>query len=221
VDVPVITVDGPGGVGKGTVSRGLADRLDWNYLDSGALYRILALAASDRGISLWDERALLALAKTVNIDFKNGAQLNGVAVESLIRSEQAGEYASRVAQHSKIRSFLLELQRGFLKPPGLVADGRDMGTTVFPHSPYKIYLIADAEERAKRRYKQLLEKGQNGNIAALFQDIQKRDQRDMNRKDSPLRPAEDACIIDTTHMGADEVLDKVIASLPFGLDKPI
>ena len=220
MEAPVITVDGPSGVGKGTISCGLANRLNWHYLDSGALYRILALAARNAGVSLQDASALLALAMTISIDFKDGAQLDGVAVESLIRSEQVGEYASCVARHPKIRSFMLELQRNFLDWPGLVADGRDMGTTVFPLSPYKFYLIAGAEERAKRRYKQLLEKGQNGNIAALFKGIQKRDERDTNREDSPLRPAEDACIIDTTHLGIDEVLNKVMNYLPFEAGNP-
>ena len=221
MSAPVITIDGPSGVGKGTISKALADALGWHYLDSGALYRILGYAADQAGVDFADADALVALAASLKIDFAGGAQLNGKSVETFIRTEQAGEYASRVAQHPQIRSAILELQRGFLKPPGLVADGRDMGTTIFPQTPHKFYLTAAAEERAKRRYKQLKEKGQDGNIAALFRDIQKRDERDTNRADSPLRPADDANIIDTTQLSINEVLKKVIEQLPFEVDVPL
>ncbi len=218
---PVITIDGPSGVGKGTISKALADALGWHYLDSGALYRILGYAADQAGVDFADADALAALAASLQIDFADGAQLNGKSVERFIRTEQAGEHASRVAQHPQIRSAMLELQRRFLKLPGLVADGRDMGTTIFPQTPHKFYLTAAAEERAKRRYKQLKEKGQDGTIAALFRDIQKRDERDTNRIDSPLRPADDANIIDTTHLSINEVLKKVMEQLPFKVDVPL
>ena len=213
--IPVITIDGPSGVGKGTISHHLAEALGWHYLDSGALYRILGYAAHQAGIEFSDVDALVELAAELKIDFADGAQLNGESVEKFIRTELAGERASRVARYPQVRALIFDLQRAFLKPPGLVADGRDMGTTIFPQSPHKFYLVADVEERAKRRYKQLLEKGLDGNIAALFRDIQQRDERDMNRNDSPLRPAEDAIIIDTTNLSIKGVLEKVIVQLPF------
>ena len=217
MSVPVITVDGPSGVGKGTVSQRLADLLGWHYLDSGALYRILGYAAQQHATDLDDGAALAKLAAALDIDFRDGAWLNGRYIEHEIRSEQAGESASRVAHHRQVRAAMLDLQRAFCKPPGLVADGRDMGTTIFPDSPHKFYLTADAEERAKRRHKQLLENGLDGNIGALFREIQQRDSRDMNRKDSPLRPAEDAHIIDTTHLGIEGVLEKVLDRLPYAV----
>ena len=212
---PVITVDGPSGVGKGTISKHLAGALGWHYLDSGALYRILGYAAQEAGIDFDDVDGLLSLCGELRIEFDDGARLNGELVEDRIRNELAGENASRVASHAPIRAAILDLQRDFRREPGLVADGRDMGTTIFPRAGHKFYLVADAEERAKRRYKQLLEKGQNGNIAALFRDIQQRDERDMNRKDSPLRPAVDAIIIDTTSLSISAVLKKVIDLLPY------
>ena len=221
MSAPVITVDGPSGVGKGTISKDLADALGWHYLDSGALYRVLGFAAVQAGIDLSDAEALVELSRELQIDFDTGARLDGKLVEDQIRSEQAGEHASQVARHAPVRAAMLDLQRNFSRPPGLVADGRDMGTTIFPGADYKFYLIADAEVRAKRRYKQLLEKGQNGNIGALFQEIRQRDERDMNRKDSPLRPADDAIIIDTTELSIEAVLKKVKDQLPFAVtDKP-
>ncbi len=212
---PIITIDGPSGVGKGTISRHLAEVLGWHYLDSGALYRILGYAAVQAGIDLDDAEALVQLSERLEIDFDRGARLNGELVEDRIRSERAGEYASRVARHPEVRTAMLALQRAFRCAPGLVADGRDMGTTIFPQADHKFYLIADAQERARRRHKQLLEKGQSGNIGALFQEIRQRDERDMNRKDSPLRPAADATIIDTTDLSIEGVLGKVFEQLPF------
>lgn len=220
-DAPVITIDGPSGVGKGTISRFLAEALHWHYLDSGALYRVLGYAAYRGGADFDNEQALLDILDSVNIDFDDGAHLDGESIEALIRGEQAGERASRVAHHAGIRKAMLALQHGFQKMPGLVADGRDMGTTIFPLAAYKFYLVADAQERANRRYKQLLEKGQSGNIGALFQDIQQRDDRDMNRADSPLRPADDASIIDTSHLSISEVLEKVMEQLPYKAIVPL
>ena len=221
VDIPVITVDGPSGVGKGTISHCLSSALQWHYLDSGALYRILAYAAQEAGVDLDDEPALLGILETAAIDFSDGAHLNGMPVEAFIRSEAAGGYASRVAHHPGVRKAMLALQRNFRQAPGLVADGRDMGTTIFPHADFKFYLTADAQERANRRFKQLKEKGAGGKIGALFQDIlrdiEERDDRDMNRKDSPLRPADDAIVIDTTHLSIDSVLKEVIDRLPYGV----
>jgi cytidylate kinase len=217
----VITIDGPSGVGKGTISQYLAAALGWHYLDSGALYRILGYAANRAKVDLDNADALLELMDSLHINFSGGAQLNGESIDERIRTEQAGERASRVAQHPQIRSAMLELQRGFLKSPGLVADGRDMGTTIFPQTPHKFYLTASAEERANRRYKQLKEKGQGGNIGALFRDIQQRDDRDMNRADSPLRPADDASIIDTSNLSISEVLEKVMEQLPFRAIAPL
>lgn len=226
-EIPVITVDGPSGVGKGTVSHYLAEALQWHYLDSGALYRILGFAAQQRGVDLDDEASLLNIFATAKIDFSDGAHLDGVCVEAFIRDEAAGGRASRVAHHPGVRKAMLALQRDFRQAPGLVADGRDMGTTIFPQAGYKFYLTAEAQARANRRYKQLKEKGSNGKIGALFQDkqtevlddiqrdIQERDERDMNRKDSPLRPAEDAIVIDTTHLSIEAVLREVIGRLPY------
>lgn len=219
VDIPVITVDGPSGVGKGTISQFLADTLQWRYLDSGALYRILAHAARQASVDLDNESALLEMLATAEIDFSDGAHLNGEPVEAFIRNEAAGDRASRVARHPGVRKAMLQLQRDFQQAPGLVADGRDMGTTIFPQAEYKFYLTADAQERANRRFKQLMEKQTGGKIGALFQDIlrdiEERDERDMNRNDSPLRPADDAIVIDTTNMSIEAVLKQVIDRLPY------
>ncbi len=217
LDIPVITIDGPSGVGKGTVSKYLASALDWRYLDSGALYRIVAYAAFSADTDLEDVDALLKLIEKGQIEFSDGAYYNGDSVEAEIRSEAAGNRASQLARHPEVRAAIVDLQHRFLARPGLVADGRDMGTTIFPQAAHKFYLVADAEERAKRRHQQLMDNGLDGNIAALFQDIQQRDERDMNRSDSPLCPAEDAMIIDTTHLSIDEVLEKVIDRLPYSV----
>lgn len=207
--VAVITVDGPSGVGKGTISQALAKKLGWHYLDSGALYRLLACAAQKRGISLDDEQALAALVGELDIRFEEGAVLDGELVEGEIRSEKMGNCASKVARHPAVRQALLDRQKAFAQAPGLVADGRDMGTTVFPESRLKIYLTASVEERARRRAKQLSAMGQGGSIAALCREIAERDARDAERKASPLRPADDAQVIDTSDLSIDEVLDAV------------
>lgn len=214
----VITVDGPGGAGKGTISLAVAHQLAWSYLDSGALYRVLGLSASRKGISPEDEAELAAEAAQLGVSF--GADdptlgvrvlLDGEEVTRDIRTEAAGKAASQVAAVPAVRGALLQRQRDFRQPPGVVADGRDMGTTVFPDAELKIFLTASAEERAKRRYKQLIEKGDDANIRALQQEIEARDRADSERSVSPLRPAEDAVMLDTTSMSIEEVVSAVLA----------
>lgn len=214
VATPVVTIDGPGGAGKGTISRLAAQRLGWHYLDSGALYRLLAMAAQRRQIPLDDELALASLARQLDIRFGTGNDdsvwCDGEEVSALIRTEQAGSCASLVAAIPAVRDALLQRQRDFCQPPGLVADGRDMGTVVFPQAPVKIFLTASAEERADRRYKQLIAKGIDVKIGDLLADIRARDERDTQRAVAPLRPAEDAFSLDTTCLSISQVLDIVI-----------
>lgn len=214
-EVPVITIDGPGGAGKGTISMALAAHLGWHYLDSGALYRVLGLAAQLQGVDADDESGLEALARTLPVRFEplhDGVKvmLNDRDVSADIRTEQAGNQASKVAVVPAARAALLQRQRDFARSPGLVADGRDMGTTVFPQAPLKIFLTASAEERAKRRYKQLKEKGIEANIAALSAEIAERDARDQQRASSPLVAAEDARLLDSSNMDISEVLKTAI-----------
>lgn len=210
----VITVDGPGGSGKGTVSRLLAARLGWTYLDSGALYRVLALAARERQVSLDDEQGLAVLGRSLGVSFSpEGADdrvwLDGRDVTGDIRTETSGNAASKVAQYPAVRMALLERQRAFAERGGLVADGRDMGTVVFPSAGLKIFLTASAEERAKRRHKQLKEKGIDANLSALLGEIAERDRRDSERAVAPLRPAPDAVLMDTTDLGITQVVDRL------------
>lgn len=215
---PVITVDGPGGSGKGTLSGMLAARLGWHLLDSGALYRLLAFAAQKRGTDLADEQALVELAANLDVQFiadaEGGEQrimLEGDDVSRTIRTETVGAGASRVAALPAVRQALLARQQAFRETPGLVADGRDMGTVVFPDAQLKIFLTASPEIRAERRYRQLLEKGETASLAGLLDEINARDERDMNRSVAPLRPAEDAVLIDSSHMSIENVLETVQA----------
>lgn len=215
MSVSVITVDGPVSSGKGTVSRVLAGRLGWQLLDSGALYRLLGLYASERAVALDDVDALVPLARTLPVRFTEQAGqplilLDGEDVTDRIRTEQVGELASRVAEHPPVREALLARQQAFAVAPGLVADGRDMGTVVFPQAGLKIFLTASPEERARRRYNQLKEKGFGANLAALVEDIRARDDRDMNRAVAPLVPADDALVIDSTEMTVDDVVNRIL-----------
>lgn len=215
-DIPVLTIDGPSGSGKGTLAQRMAEKLGWHYLDSGAIYRVLAQAALKHQIDLTDEAALASIAGQLDVQFvlKDGqlqVVLEGEDVSLLIRSEQAGNAASKVAAFPAVRSALLQRQRDFCQPPGLVTDGRDMGTVVFPDAPYKVFLTASAEVRAKRRYKQLKEKGIDSNLSDLVAEISERDDRDTQREVAPLRPADDAVILDSTQLGIEAVLEKVSA----------
>lgn len=210
---PVVTVDGPSGSGKGTVSRRLAERLGWHLLDSGALYRLVGLAAKRRGIALDDTSAVAGIARAMAVEFRaaDGAVLlEGTAVTDALRTEEAGAAASQVAAQTPVRQALLARQRAFARAPGLVADGRDMGTVVFPNARLKLFLTASAEERAKRRYKQLKEKGIDVSLPGLSRDIAQRDRRDENRAVAPLRPAEDARVIDSTSLTPEEVIDLIL-----------
>ena len=212
--IPVITIDGPGGSGKGTIAMRLAEELGWHFLDSGALYRLVAVAAMDRGIDAEDGDALSEVARGLDVEFGLTGEgmvilLDGNYITGRLRSEAVSAMASRVAAIPAVRDALVQRQRAFRKAPGLVADGRDMGTVIFPDAKLKIFLTASAEARAKRRYKQLKEKGESVNLPRLFRDIKKRDERDSSRAVSPLRPADDAHVIDSTEMTVIEVLDEI------------
>lgn len=214
--VAVITVDGPSGSGKGTVCKRLAAELNWHLLDSGALYRVLGLAASRHGVALDDQAALVTLAAHLDVQFVADPEeeivrvvLEGEDVSSALRTEEAGSAASVVAAIEPVRAALLQRQRDFAEAPGLVADGRDMGTVVFPAAALKIYLTASAEERALRRYNQLIGKGGGASLQSVLDDIKARDDRDMNRPVAPLKPAEDAVILDTTELGIEDVLGRI------------
>lgn len=213
--VPVITIDGPSGAGKGTVSALLAKHLGWQFLDSGALYRVLAIAAIHHQIEADDEQGLVPLASGLDVNFvshNNGCKviLEGEDVSELIRTEEVGALASKVASIPTVREALLRRQRAFREMPGLVADGRDMGTVVFPNAKAKIFLTASAEERASRRFNQLKAAGRNVSIDNLLLDIKARDERDTNRAIAPLVPADDALVLDSTSMSIEQVLDSVV-----------
>lgn len=215
--VPVIAIDGPGGSGKGTVSKIIAQRLGWHLLDSGILYRLVALASINHSIDQDNEAALEVIAGALDVHFEAvegeegvRAILEGEDVSDTARSEDVGLVASRVAALPSVRQALLARQRAFAEMPGLVADGRDMGTIVFPEAPVKIFLTAGVQARANRRYKQLLERGQNVNLARLVEAIEARDRQDAERTVAPLRPADEAIVIDSTSMTVSEVVDSIL-----------
>lgn len=208
---PVITIDGPGGSGKGTVAGILAKKLGWHLLDSGALYRLLALAASQQQLAFSANEQLLALAKNLPVQFlQDQVLLAGEDVSLTIRTEQVGGLASQVAAIPEVRTALLQRQYDFRQPPGLVCDGRDMGTVVFPSAELKVFLTASVEERAQRRYLQLKAKGEEVKLASLLQEIRERDERDMGRATAPLKPAPDALILDSTQLSIEQVVQRIL-----------
>ena len=224
--IPVLTIDGPSGSGKGTISRAVADALGWHLLDSGALYRAVGYAAGASNLDLSDAEAMTRCAETTKIQFrdpKDGSEtrviVNGHDATDELRTETAGAAASAIAAIPGVRQALFEKQRAFRRNPGLVADGRDMGTVIFPAAPLKIYLTANAAQRAERRHKQLISKGISANIDSLRADLEARDARDQNRVAAPLKPAEDALLLDNTQLSIDEsvalVLDWWQARRPF------
>ncbi|HQW58415.1 MAG TPA: (d)CMP kinase [Gammaproteobacteria bacterium] len=208
--IPVITVDGPSGSGKGTIGLQLAKTLGWHFLDSGALYRVLALAALNHHLDLADEHAILGLATTLDVQFNTEIVLENQNVTDQIRTESCGNVASQIAVFPAVRAALLDKQRAFCQPPGLVADGRDMGTTVFPEAIIKFFLEASAIERAKRRYLQLKNVYPDVTLENLLTEIRERDVRDRGRVTSPLIPAKGAVVLDTTGLGIKEVFDLVL-----------
>ncbi len=213
---PVVTIDGPSGSGKGTISRAVAAHVGWHLLDSGALYRLVALAGSRAGAEREDAARHAQLAQAMQVRFGTSpdgserVELDGEDVTTQIRAEEAGQGASRVAAWPQVRAALLSRQRAFAEPPGLVADGRDMGTVVFPGAELKIFLTATPEERALRRHKQLKDKGSDVSLPALSREIAERDARDQTRRVAPLRPAHDACVIDSTGMAVEAVVGRVL-----------
>lgn len=217
---PVLTIDGPSGAGKGTVSRIVASRLGWHYLDSGALYRAVGVAASWANLDLSDGAALVRCTFDTAIGFREQPHgdlrviVNDVDATDELRLETTGAVASAIAAIPEVRAALKDRQRAFRQPPGLVADGRDMGTVIFPDAPFKVFLTASAEERAERRYKQLKDKGVSVTIDGLLREILARDARDAQRTVAPLRPADDAVLIDTTGLSIDAVVDRVLALVP-------
>jgi cytidylate kinase len=214
MNIPVLTIDGPSGAGKGTISRLVAKKLGWHYLDSGSIYRSLAIALLQQVVDLADETAIVRIAETMNLAFECGdelqVKLNGADITAQLGLESTGNIASIIATLPEIRQVLLQKQRNFKQLPGLVADGRDMGTVVFPDANNKVFLTASAEERARRRYKQLKEKGINANLSNLINDIEARDRRDRERTAAPLAMAENALYIDSSNMSIDAVIEEVL-----------
>ncbi|NMM36504.1 MAG: (d)CMP kinase [Glaciimonas sp.] len=211
IRVPVIAVDGPTASGKGTVAQRVAQQLGWHYLDSGALYRLAALSALRSNTPLSDQQRIAALAAALPCNFNGAAvRLSGVDVTDAIRAEEIGNAASKIAALPAVRQALIGLQLGFRQAPGLVADGRDMGTVIFPGASLKIFLTASVEVRAQRRYKQLIDKGFSANITDLLRDLNERDARDAQRTTAPLKPAEDACLLDTSDLSVDQAVSQVL-----------
>lgn len=218
-NIPVLTIDGPSGAGKGSISKRVAEKLGWHYLDSGALYRALGIAAVNNKISLDDEVALAELVNVINLEFTKNNQgewavfLEGEEIQARLKLEETGNVASKIAVFPLVRSRLLDKQHAFQCLPGLVADGRDMGSVVFPNANHKVYLTASVEERGNRRYKQLIGKGINANLPEVIQDVEQRDERDKNRSASPLMVPDGAVYIDSSDSTIEEVVQLVINSL--------
>lgn len=214
MNIPVLTIDGPSGAGKGTVSRAVAKKLGWNYLDSGSIYRSLAVAALKQHVNLANETAIVNIAQAMVLEFDCGdeliVRLDGEDITAQLGLESTGNAASIVAALAEVRRVLLQKQKDFKRLPGLVADGRDMGTVVFPDAENKVFLTASADERAKRRYKQLIEKGIDANLVQIINEIEERDRRDMERKVAPLAMASDALYIDSSDMTLDSVIEEVL-----------
>ena len=214
MSIPVLTIDGPSGAGKGTISRAIAKKLAWNYLDSGSIYRSLAISALDQQANLDDEQAMAEIASNMELSFDSGdelvVRLAGTDITHRLPTEETGAVASKIAAYPEVRAVLLQKQKDFQQLPGLVADGRDMGTVVFPDAEYKAYLTASAEERAKRRYKQLIEKGIDANLEQITKEIEERDRRDQERKTAPLTLANDAHYIDSSNMPIEKVIEEVM-----------
>ncbi|MGZ4959962.1 MAG: (d)CMP kinase [Methylomonas sp.] len=212
--VPVLTIDGPSGAGKGTVSRAVAKLLNWHYLDSGSIYRSLAIAVLQANIDLQDALAICEIAKAMTLEFDCGdelvVRLNGSDITSHLATETTGNAASIVAAFPEVRAVLLQKQKDFQRLPGLVADGRDMGSVVFPDAEFKVYLTASAEERASRRYKQLIEKGIDANLAKITREIEERDRRDSERATAPLTVPDGAHFIDSSRLSIQQVIDAVM-----------
>ncbi len=220
--IPVLTIDGPSGAGKGTISRAIAKQLSWHYLDSGSIYRSLSIAVLNASVAVDDIPAILAVAKSMQLEFDCGEQLtvklNNEDITQHLSLEETGRVASIIAAYPEVRAVLLQKQKAFQQMPGLVADGRDMGTVVFPDAQYKVFLTASAKVRALRRYKQLKEKEIDANLAQITQDLEERDRRDQERATAPLISAKDALIIDSSDMSLERVIEEVMNLIQNGLN---